>query len=323
MKALVCVGPSRLEVREIPCPVPGEGQVRIRTGACGICATDLLMIAGHERAPPGSILGHEWSGVVDAVGPGVDAAWLGRRCVAENVLADGGEVGFEHPGGYAEYFLTEVGKLETLPPDFPFAVATLIEPLAVCLRGLHRLVDLPAGRALVLGDGPIGLLMLALLCGRGCAVTLVGGRRKRLALADRLGAVACIDYHRFRGDLGEALRPLVKAPVRLVVEASGSAAAAAAALTLVHGGTLLILGDYGAERARFPWNMILHREITVVGSNASAGAWPEAVRWAVGHRELLEALVTHRYPVWDFEKALRTLQDRDSGAVKVVLQWLT
>ena len=142
MKAIVNTGPGRLEMLELPTPSPGPGEVRIRTAACGVCATDLEMIAGWERTGFPAIPGHEWSGVVDEVGEGVNEALRGQLCVAENVLADGGEVGFEHPGGYGEYLITEAAKVHVLPARLSPAVATLIEPLAVCVRGLCRYLSI-------------------------------------------------------------------------------------------------------------------------------------------------------------------------------------
>src|ERR1039458_955422 len=100
MNAIVNTGPGCLEWKVWPTPEPGPGQLRVRTAACGICATDLEMVAGWTRTGFPSIPGHEWAGVVDTVGRGVDGALAGKPCVAENVLTDGGEVGFEHPGGY-------------------------------------------------------------------------------------------------------------------------------------------------------------------------------------------------------------------------------
>ena len=119
MKAIVNTGPGRLEWLDRPTPPPGNGQVRIRVCACAVCATDLAMIAGWERTGFPAVPGHEWSGVVDAVGPGADGALAGRACVAENVQADGGEVGFEHPGGYGQYLLTDAANVHPLPGDFP------------------------------------------------------------------------------------------------------------------------------------------------------------------------------------------------------------
>ena len=152
MKAIVNTAPNRLVFQDLPLPKPGPGQVRIRTAACGVCATDILMIAGWERTTFPAIPGHEWSGIVDGVGEGVDKSLIGRRCVAENVLASGGEVGFEVPGAYSEYFITQAANLYALPDDFCMTTAALIEPLAVSLRGLKKLHLDNKSRALVIGD---------------------------------------------------------------------------------------------------------------------------------------------------------------------------
>ncbi len=135
MRAIVNTGPIRLELLEVPQPQPGFGQVLIRTSACGICATDLLMIAGWDRTGFPSIPGHEWAGMVDSVGEGVDRSLIGVRCVGENVLSGGGEVGFEHPGGYGQFFVTEAKNIYPLPADFPLATAAMMEPLASTTSG--------------------------------------------------------------------------------------------------------------------------------------------------------------------------------------------
>jgi len=323
MHAIVNTGPGQLEWREWPLPSPGPGQVRIRTAACGICATDLEMIAGWQRTAFPAIPGHEWSGTVDSVGEGVSPTLVGQRCVAENVLSDGGEVGFEHPGGYGEFFLTEAHLVHRLPPDFPFDVAALIEPLAVSVRGMRRLRLVDRRSALVFGDGVIGLLMLMLLRRAGVErVVLVGGREKRLGLAEELGAAATVNYHTAGDDLVAAIRNLEGRAFPNVVEASGSPGAAQAGLELAAlGAHFLLLGDYGASRANFRWNRLLHGEIELIGSNASAGAWPEAVRLAVSGELPLARLITHRLPAARFAEGIQLARSRAQDVVKIVLEW--
>jgi threonine dehydrogenase-like Zn-dependent dehydrogenase len=338
MKAIANTGPNQLEMLEIPLPEPGPGQVRIRTGACGICATDLQMIAGWPGTRPRTgfrgeefpgVPGHEWAGHVDALGAGVTADWFGRRCVAENVLSDGGEVGFEHPGGYGQYFLTEAANLHALPDDFPLATAALIEPLAVCARARRRLrlpgsaADLPV---LILGDGPIGLLMLMLLRREGMQLLyLLGGRAQRLGLACQLGASLAINYHTIEDNLAAGVLQATaetsfQGAFAVVVEASGSPAAMQASLQLAApGGRIGVLGDYGAARADFTWNHLLHREIELIGSNASASAWPEAVSLAVGGLPL-DRLISHRLPAERFQDGLALARQR-GAAIKVILEW--
>lgn len=322
MKALVNTSPGVVAWSESPRPEPGLGQVRIRTAACGICATDLQMIAGWERTGFPAIPGHEWAGVVDALGPDVAPSLAGCACVAENVLADGGEVGFEHPGGYGEYLITEARNVQVLPADIPLTEAVLIEPLAVCVRGWHRLRLTDRRAALILGDGPIGLLLVMLLKHRGVGnICLVGGRPLRLALARELGASATLNYHDVQGPLAAAILAETGGRVPTVIEASGSATALEACLevTLV-GGKLLVIGDYGPACAGFRWNHLLHRELELIGSNASAGAWPEAAQLAASRALPLGRLISHHLPAAQFAEGLQIARyNRD--AMKVVMVW--
>lgn len=315
MQAITNTGPGRLELREVPLPEPGAGQARIRTRAVAVCSTDLKMIAGWQRTGFPAIPGHEWCGTVDALGPGADPGLIGRLCVGENVLLDGGEVGFEHPGGYGEFFLTEAGLLYPLPDDFPPAQGALIEPLAVCLRGLARLRRTPEADALVFGDGPIGLLMLLALRQSGPGrVALVGHQPNRLALARWFGADPIID--------GTALPSGLEGEFPYLVEASGSPEALAWALYLApQGGRILVLGDYDQAQASFIWNDLLHRELELVGSNASAEAWPEAVALAVTGDLPLDRLVTHRFPPAQFAEAIALTTHGKESCIKVIIEW--
>lgn len=322
MQAIVNTGPGQVEWRTLPLPEPGPGQVRIRTLACGVCATDLEMIAGWSRTGFPAIPGHEWCGKVEALGPDVDLGLSGLRCVAENVLVDGGEVGFEHNGGYGEAFVTEAANLHPLPADYNPAAATLIEPLAVCVRGWQRMGLKDTTAALVLGDGPIGLLMLLLLERAGIKRRcLVGGQQQRLTLAEESAGAETLNYHEVDCDLAVAIGDTFGCEFPNVIEASGSPSAMAAAMQVAAcGGRVLVLSDYGENCANFPWNRILHRELELIGSNASAGAWDEAVRLAVEDQLPLHSLVTTRLPVEQYTRAL-TLARTARDQVKIVMEW--
>ncbi len=322
MKAIVSTAPGRVDWQDLLTPEPGPHEVRIRCMACGICATDLEMLAGWGRTCFPAIPGHEWAGIVDAVGSGVTGLPVGTPCVGENVLSDGGEVGFEHPGGYGEYLITEASRIHRLPEDYPFAAATLIEPLAVCVRALRRLRLVAPRTLLILGDGPIGLLMVALARHAGVAhVTLVGGRNARLETARTLGAAQTLNYHDFARDRPDAFATVLGRRFPAIVECSGSAPAARAALSLAdQGGKILIVGDYGAAQADFRWNDILHRELELIGSNASAEAWPEAVSLAVPLRAQLESMVTAVYPARQYPEAIEAVRTR-RDTIKIVLSW--
>ena len=107
-----------------------------------------------------------------------------------------------------------------------------------------------------------------------------------------------------------------------MVEASGSEAAMQASLELAKAcGQILVLGDYGSIRADFEWNHLLLRELEIIGSNASAGAWAEAVRLAVEGRLPLERLVTQRIPIEHFAEGMELTRSRRGDVVKVVMEW--
>ena len=324
MRAIVNTAPGRLEMREWPLPEPGPGQVRVRIAACGICATILEMIAGWERTGFPAIPGHEWSGTIDAVSPGVDEAWVGTPCVADNLLPDGGEVGFEHPGGYAEFLLTEASHVHLLPPDYPLPLATLIEPLAVAVRAEGRLRGADTSSVLILGDGPLGLLILMLLRREGVErIALVGGREGRLGLARELGASPVMNYQDLDKPLVSAVMQTARQRFSITVEATGSVAGVHAAFHLVgEGGKVLVVGSYGKACADFRWNDLVVRELQLMGSNASSGAWPEAVRIALEEPSLLRRFVTHEFPAEHFAEAFQLLVNREEDAIKVVLKWL-
>jgi len=322
MRAIVNSGPNRLELKDLPLPEPKAGQVRIRTAACGICATDLHMISGWDRITYPAIPGHEWAGIVDDIGDGVDTGWLGRCCVGENVLSDGGEVGFEHPGGYAECFVTEAEKLRFLPDGFSLTEATLIEPLAVCLRAMQRLRLDDRSAAIIFGDGPIGLLMAALLYKNKVEyVVLVGGRDTRLKLAREIGADETINYHQSGDRLVDDALATIPSGFPNVVEASGAQSALQDCLNVAgKKGKVLVIGEYGQARFNFPANQLLLNELELIGSNASEEAWDEAVSLAMEGDVPLRKLITHEIPAWEYGKAMEIARNwRD--AIKVVLKW--
>ncbi|MGC9469606.1 MAG: zinc-dependent alcohol dehydrogenase [Anaerolineae bacterium] len=321
MKAIVNIGCSQLVMQELPTPEPAANQVRIRTATCGISSTDLKALAqcpskGFPRIP-----GHQWAGVVDAVGPGGDGALIGCRVVGSNVLSDGGRIGFEHPGGYGQYLLMERASVYRLPESVDLGVATLVGPLAVCLRALNRLQLRDTDNALIFGDGPRGLLMLMLLRARGVArVAIIGGRDARLEMAPGLGASLALDFHELGLPLGEKVRQRL-GQFQTVIETSGAPVAVAAALEVVeHRGQVLVQGDYGESRADFAWDDFLHRELSIVGNSTVVGALSEAVQTVAAGDLPLTRLVTHRFPADEFAEAMALIRaERDD--VKVVLDW--
>ncbi len=321
MKVILNTAKGELKLADLAKPSPGAGEVLIRTSVCGICASDFEMIDGWDRGKYPQILGHEWSGVVEECGAGVDKSLLGVPCVAENVMKDGGEVGFEHPGGYGQYFTTEAEKIIPLPKGFDMEIASLIEPLAVAVRGIRRLnpSDKPA---LIIGDGPIGLLMLMLLKRHGVEdVTLIGGREGRLKIAIEIGASRTLNYHDAGNSLPDYVAGCGLKKFSSIIEAAKSADAIPLASRMAKKeAKILLIGNYVEVRSEVILQEFLHKEFELIGSNASAGAWPEAVKIAAEGGLPLRKIISGVYRAEDFEEAMKTARHSRSS-LKILLKW--
>ena len=245
----------------------------IETSFVAICGTDLDVIDGvSDRARPPVILGHEWAGRVATVGSHVDRRLSGTFVVGDNTHADGREIGFELPGGFASHFAIVARNLRPLPENLLGPAAALIEPLAVSVRAVRSTAIRPEDSVLVVGDGIIGLLIarIASLSVRN-SVMLVGRHEDRLRIARAFGVNA--GHESQLGELHE--------PWSVVFEASGKAAGLEAAIEAAAPRARVILaGDYGSASVPMHPTSLVRKELHVTGTNASKGAWDEAVRLA-------------------------------------------
>ena len=238
-----------LEVVEVPVPTPGPGQVRVAVVAAGMCGTDLHIMDGTYASAPPVTLGHEMAGVVDAVGPGVDALWVGVRVCVEPAISCGNcawcrtglpmhcpdrlSAGTKLDGGFAPYVVVPARNLHALPASVSDYAGALVEPLACVANGLTDPdVITPGDRVIVIGPGTIGILAAQIASAAGARVTLVGldRDRPRLDIATTMGldAQSSEDPRTRRGLDREA----TERGIDTVIECSGSAPAVAWALSL-------------------------------------------------------------------------------------------
>lgn len=213
MRAVI-MRPGGLTVEERPMPQPGQGQVLLRTLACGICGSDLHLYrharhyyeaglaagVGRDVLDRGVVLGHEFVGEIVAFGPQT-RQWLplGSRVCAVPFL-DGvyGELPMGATplvdGAYAEYFLATEDRLVAVPAGVPVEAAALTEPLAIGLHAVNSASPVPERPAVVIGCGPIGLAVIAALKAQG-RTTMVASDLSafRRELARQSGATAAVD----------------------------------------------------------------------------------------------------------------------------------
>jgi 2-desacetyl-2-hydroxyethyl bacteriochlorophyllide A dehydrogenase len=330
-RALVVERPGRLALLEREALEAGPQEVVIRPAACGLCGTDIelrdgLVDPAFVRYP--LTLGHEWSGVVEAVGTGVSGIAPGDRCVAEciipcgacdscragatNVCTTYAELGFTQEGGASDQVVVPARLVHVLSPAVSLLDAALVEPTSVVMRGLEKATPEPGQRVLVIGDGTIGLLA-AHLAGlwSPAEVVMLGRRPEQAALAAAVGATD------FLTDDG------VAQGFDLVVEAAGAAAAMALAVGAARrGGRVLMLGLPPAGRTfELPADLLVNNDLTVAASfGYTSAAWSRVVQLLGAGRIQPGQIVTHRFALADYAEAFAALAQAEGARGKVMLE---
>jgi threonine dehydrogenase-like Zn-dependent dehydrogenase len=274
-----------VEVEERPVPAPGAGQVLVEVGHCGICGSDIHMIL-EGWGKPGVVEGHEWTGIVAAVGVDVDGWIVGdavvggpsprcgrcRRCregkpsQCENRERSMTE-DLAHDGAFADYILVDARSLLALPDGLSARAAALAEPLAVALHGITRAEIVDGDSVMVFGAGPIGALSIAALVARGIGpVTVVEPAESRQQLARDLGAHLVV--HPSELDVFPLWEPdrIAEGAVHVVLECSGKKAAMEAGFCQLRRGGRMVMVGAGIEPPTFDGNRMLLNELTVCGS---------------------------------------------------------
>lgn len=213
MKAAVFYGKHDLRIQECPVPQPGANQVQVKVHSCGICGTDVHIFEGDEgaaKSPVGTILGHEFSGQITAIGADVKGLGVGDRvCVDPNELCgvcDYCRGGIGHyctamkgygttvHGGFAEYCVVPASQVYRIPDSMSYEMAAMAEPVACCIHGIDMCEIHPGDTVAVFGAGMIGLIMLQLAQKSGAAFTIiVEPIPEKRELAKKLGANLTID----------------------------------------------------------------------------------------------------------------------------------
>ncbi len=338
MKAVVYDAPESFSIREIPVPEVGPGEVRIKVLQVGLCGTDLHIHHGDFMAAFPLIPGHELVGTVDSLGEGVTRFALGEQvtvnpnvhcgrceyCLAGRLIlcADLKGMGSNFPGFFAEFTTVPealVFSVEGIDPD----TAVFTEPAACAMHGVESLDPRPGTTALVFGAGPTGLLLAQLLKSSGVAhVTVAAPTAYKLETAAALGIdhTVLLDRADIAGSV-DALREASGADgYDYVIEATGSVEVGSICVPLTrNGGTVLVYGVTRADEV-VPFHPfdVFRREITIRGSFAEITSFAAAIRALRGGRMKTDGIITHRFSLDDYGKALDALMG-DSTAHKIVI----
>jgi len=287
MRAAVLYGAEDVRLEDLPVPACGPGEVRVRVSAALTCGTDAKVFRRgyHARmiVPP-AVFGHEFAGVVEAVGDGVTGFAPGDRVVAANSAPCGqcfycqrnqselcDDLLFLN-GAYAQYITVPARivacNLHRLPDQLSFATAALTEPLACCAKGVDDTGVADDENVVVLGNGPIGLMIIGLCALRGARVIAVGRRRSRLLAAATFGAQVVIDEAACT-DLPAAVRDLTGGyGADRVIECVGKPEAWREAIAVTRRGGLCNLfgGCPSGTHITIDTTRLHYEELTLLGS---------------------------------------------------------
>lgn len=324
-------GPHDVRVDDVAPPSPGPLDAVVRIAACGICGSDLSYIKMGGMAGPGPeplCLGHEMAGVVDWVGADVQRVRVGERVVVQPGNEELGRIGGGGPeGGLTPELLVRAadsGLLHPVPDHVPLDVAAFAEPLAVGMHAVEQADVRPGDGVAVFGCGPIGLAAIATLVDRGHErVVGIDLSPARLALAESLGAQAALDPTEV--DVWDELarlhgtEPFMFGPTPATaafIEASGSGRVITDILDRGRVGGRMSVVALHYEPIPTSFLMVLMKEFTIRGSMEYPERFADAID-LLARRDLSE-LITHRYPLEQFDDALGVLQgSKDCGKVVV------
>jgi L-iditol 2-dehydrogenase len=330
---------SRDDIRleEMPVPKLGTDELLVQVEACGLCGSDLMEWYTEEKAP--AVLGHEPAGVVAELGEDVTQFDVGDRvfvhhhvpcftchyCLrGHHTLCRTFKATHIDPGGFAEYIRVPALNVERdvlkLPPDIRFDQATLIEPVATCIRSIERARIQTGDTVVVIGAGVTGLIhvQLARISGAGMVVA-TDFVPFRLEMARQLGADFAIDA---RADVLAALRGLNDGRgADVVIVTAGSIQAMEQGMALAGGGATVLLFAPSPPEATLPVSphRLLFSEITVTASYSCAPTETrQALRLIQGGRIETNALITHRFDLTEVGEAIH-LAAQAGESLKVVI----
>ena len=342
MKALILKEYGRFAVEDVPEPELRPDAVLVAGQACGICGSDVHGMDGSTgRRQPPIIMGHEAAGVIAKVGGAVEGWQPGERVTFDSTIYCGvcdfcrnGQVNlcdnrrvlgvscgdYRQNGAFAEYVALPPRILYRLADSLSFEHAAMAEPLSIAFHAVRRSGVKKGDRAVVVGAGLIGLLIVQALRLEGCAqIAAVDIAPAKLALARQFGATAVIDSAK-PGALRDILDLTEGRGSDAVFEAVGIAPTVDLAMRSARkGGSVTLVGNV-APKVDFPLQICVTREITVYGSCASSGDYPACLEALGGGTVDVAPLISAVAPLEEGPQWFERLYQREAGLFKVMLQ---
>jgi L-iditol 2-dehydrogenase len=346
MHAAVYRGVNDVRLEEVPVPTIGAGELLVRVHTCGICGTDLKKIATGSHSAP-RIFGHETTGVVVAVGQGVSTYRVGDRVMVfhhipcgdcyyckHKVFAQcptykqvGATAGYEPSGGgFAEYvrvmdWIVSKGGVVRIPDGVSFEQASFIEPVNTCMKGVETLRLVPGETVMVIGQGPIGIILSVLARRCGARVITTDLFPQRLTIAKTFGLNENINAS--TSDTVATIKQMTegRGADAVILAVAGNGLIRPAMDATRPGGRVLLFAQTQHGEATIDPAGVCVDEKSLLGSySASVDLQDESVRFVLGGEMNLERLISHRFPLTESIDALHLAAHPKPDSMKVVIQ---
>ena len=320
MKAIVYRGPKNVKVEDVMEPKPAQNEVLVRFKAGSICGTDLHYYKGEWKdLEIGRIIGHDASGQITETGQRVAIIpfiFCGscRYCLEgrPNLCERWRIMGFNRDGCFSELIAVPRKNLLPIPNNITYEEAAILEPVALALHTFDLLQPRLRQWATIVGQGPIGLVMVQVARASGCRVIAIDLEDYRLVLSKEYGAEVCINPK--SQNVAEKVKTLTEGGSDIVVEAAGKRETVEQTPKLVsRAGKVALVG----ESSGF---------IKFEGEAVFFGIWLNPLKYALALDSVakgiinVKSLITHKFPLVDFERAIETATNPAKRPVKVILQ---
>jgi len=345
MRAAVYHGQNDVRMETVPVPTIGPGELLIRVHTCGICGTDLKKISTGSHSAP-RIFGHETSGMIVAVGEGVTSYSLGERVMVfhhipcrdcfycnRKVFAQcpvykkvGVTAGYEPSGGgFAEYvrvmdWIIQRGGVVRIPQHVSYEQAAFIEPINTCQKGIETLRLQPEETVLVIGQGPIGMMLAKLSQATGARVFASDMYAQRLAAARSFGVTDTIDAS--KEDATQRIRQITdgRGADAVIVAVAGNALVQIALDATRPGGRVLLFAQTTRSQATMDPSAVCMDEKFLLGSySASVDLQKESERFVFSGDMDMGRLVTHRFPLEQAVEGIKLAMHPQPDSLKIVI----
>lgn len=324
MKAAVFYDKGDIRInRDYPMPELKSDEVLIRVRACGVCGTDVHIFSGAQGATecnPPVILGHEFAGIVEKVGPAVTKVQVGQHVTVDPNISCGGceqcrrgnphfcdslyAIGVNENGGFAEYCAAPEKQVFVLPDGVPFEEAAMCEPVSCCLHGIDLSGIQCGDTVMIIGGGTIGMIMLQLAQISGAArVVMLETNESRFGLAKRLGADVVLNP--LTQDIHEALRLHGCGDIRVAIECVGRPETVGYAIEYAGKAATVMIFGLTEPDCTIPYNPFaaFQKELTIKTSYVNPHTQGRAARIISSGRLRLGELISDRISLDDIQTA--------------------